>query len=151
MNDLYPTKPKTPRVDPTTSATRKSEPLDTRFDKARVDPTESTMRKSEHLDTLVTSIDKATVYTTESSATQNPATLAVAVTSLLDSKKRKINRTRSKKKVEPQDGSSTTDAEKTFATSSKRKKKSWTSLKKITESQSSKSRKFSNIYVPFVL
>ncbi|KAF3637091.1 hypothetical protein FXO37_25100 [Capsicum annuum] len=73
MNDLYLAKPKTPRVDPTTSATRKSEQLDTCIDKARVDPTESALRKHceslEHLDTVVTSINNARVDTTQS-ATQ---------------------------------------------------------------------------------
>ncbi|KAF3635106.1 hypothetical protein FXO38_24798 [Capsicum annuum] len=48
----------------------------------------------------------------------------VAITSLLDSKKRKRNRTGSKMKVELQDGSSITDVEKIVATSSKRKNKS---------------------------
>ncbi|MCD9643467.1 hypothetical protein HAX54_030976 [Datura stramonium] len=176
------------KVDPTESAMRKSEHLDTLLastDKEKVDPTESAMRKSEHLDTLVASIDKATVDTTESATQKSeqldasrgstdkddktdvifsseivgddpmagPATplSTVAVTSLLDSKRRKRNRTGSKKKVEPQDGSSMTDTEKTVQTSSKRKKKSWTSLKEIAESQSSNSRKFSNISVPFIL
>ncbi|PHT92408.1 hypothetical protein T459_00290 [Capsicum annuum] len=56
----------------------------------------------------------------------NPATpvSTVAITSLLDSKKRKRNRTGSKMKVELQDGSSITDVEKIVATSSKRKNKS---------------------------
>ncbi|KAH0694929.1 hypothetical protein KY285_022026 [Solanum tuberosum] len=149
-------------------------------DKARVDPTESAMQKSEHLDTSVASIDKTRVDTTKSATQKSeqfdalggsttdvivsselvgddpmagPATplSTVTVTSLLDSKKRKRNRTGSKKKAEPQDGSSMTDAEKTVSTSSKRKKKSWTSLKEIAESQSSNSRKFSNISVPFIL
>ncbi|KAG5593211.1 hypothetical protein H5410_043725 [Solanum commersonii] len=150
------------------------------IDKARVDPTESAMQKSEHLDTSVASIDKTRVDTTESTTQKSeqfdalggsttdvivsselvgddpmagPATplSTVTVTSLLDSKKRKRNRTGFKKKVEPQDGSSMTDAEKTVPTSSKRKKKSWTSLKEIAGSQSSNSRKFSNISVPFIL
>ncbi|XP_015170306.1 uncharacterized protein [Solanum tuberosum] len=148
-------------------------------DKASVDPTKSAKQKSEHLDTSVASIDKARVDTTESAtqkseqfdalggsttdvivsselvgedAMAGPATplSTVTVTSLLDSKKRKRNRTGSKKK-EPQDGSSMTDAEKTVSTSSKRKKTSWTSLKEIAESQSSNSRKFFNISVPFIL
>ncbi|KAH0648822.1 hypothetical protein KY285_034070 [Solanum tuberosum] len=150
------------------------------IDKARVDPTESAMQKSEHLDTSVASIDKTRVDTIESATQKSEqfdalggntidvivsselvgddlmAGLAtplstITVTSLLDSKKRKRNRTGSKKKVEPRDGSSSmTDAEKTVSTSSKRKK-SWTSLKEIAESQSSNSRKFSNISVPFIL
>ncbi|XP_049348833.1 uncharacterized protein LOC125813375 isoform X4 [Solanum verrucosum] len=148
--------------------------------KARVDPTESAMQKSEHLDTSVASINKTRVDTTKSATQKSeqfdalggsttdvivaselvgddpmagPATplSTVTVTSLLDLRKRKRNRTGSKKKAEPQDGSSTTDAEKTVSTSSKRKKKSWTSLKEIAESQSSNSRKFSNISVPFIL
>ncbi|KAH0643230.1 hypothetical protein KY290_034828 [Solanum tuberosum] len=154
--------------------------LMTSIDKAKVDPTESAMQKSEHLDTSVASIDKTRVDTIESATQKSeqfdalggsttdvivsselvgddpmagPATplSTVTVTSLLDSKKRKRNRTGSKKKVEPQDGSSMTDAEKTVPTSSKRKKKSWTSLKEIAESQSSNSWKFSNISVPFIL
>jgi len=169
MKSLYPAKPKTLTVDPAKSATRK----------AKVDPTESAMQKSEHLDTSVASIDKTRVDTTKSATQKSeqfdalggsttdvivsselvgedpmagPATplSTVTVTSLLDSKKRKRNRTGSKKK-EPQDGSSMTDAEKAVSTSSKRKKKSWTSLKEIAESQSSNSRKFSNISVPFIL
>ncbi|TMX03709.1 hypothetical protein EJD97_014757 [Solanum chilense] len=150
------------------------------IDKAGVDPTESAMQKSERLDTLVASIDKTRVDTTESATQKSeqfdafwgsttdatvsselvgddpmagPATplSTVSVTSLLDSKKRKRNRTGSKKKGETQDGSSMTDAEKTVSTSSKRKKKSWTSLKEIAESQSNNSKKFSNISVPFIL
>ncbi|KAH0681753.1 hypothetical protein KY289_019505 [Solanum tuberosum] len=170
MKSLYPAKPKTLTVDPAKSATQK----------AKVDPTESAMQRYEHLDTSVASIDKTRVDTTESATQKSeqfdalggsttdvivsselvgddpmagPATplSTVTVTSLLDSKKRKRNRTGSKKKAEPKDGSSMTDAEKTVSTSSKRKKKSWTSLKEIAESQSSNSRKFSNISVPFIL
>ncbi|XP_016441598.1 uncharacterized protein LOC107767190 [Nicotiana tabacum] len=186
MKELYPAKITTSRVDPTKSATRKSELLDTvvsSIDKARVDPTESATQKSEQLDTLEANIDETRVDLTESATqksehfdtsvastnrdnnadvsseivgddpTTGPATplSTVTVTSLLDSKRKKRNRTVSKKKVEPQDGSSVTDAEKTVSTSSKRKRKSWTSLKEIAESEGSNSRKFSNISVPFVL
>nr|XP_016506513.1 PREDICTED: uncharacterized protein LOC107824277 [Nicotiana tabacum] len=214
MKDLYPAKTTTSRVDPTKSATRKSEQLDTvvsSIDKARVDPTESATQKSEQLDTLEANIDETRVDLTESatqkseqldtleanidetrvdlteSATQkseqfvtsvastnrdnynadvtvsseivgddptaSPATplSTVTVTSLLDSKRKKRNRTGFKKKVEPQVGSSATDAEKTVSISSKRKRKSWTSLKEISENEGSSSRKFSNISVPFVL
>ncbi|PHT57733.1 hypothetical protein CQW23_00096 [Capsicum baccatum] len=181
LNDLYLAKPKTSRVDPTISAIRKSEQLDTCIDKAKVGPTKSAKQKSEHLDTLVTSINKARVGTTESATQKSDqqfdvsggntdeinetdvivsseivlddpmASPATPITSLLDSKKRKRNRTGSKKKVEPLDVSSITNVEKTFATSNKRKKNSWTSLKEIAESQSGNSRKFPNISVPFVL
>ncbi|XP_059276199.1 uncharacterized protein LOC132030538 isoform X1 [Lycium ferocissimum] len=188
VKTLFPAKPKTSRVDPAKSATRKSEQLDTlgaSIDKARVNPTESAMRKCEQLDPLVANIGKVEVGPTESAVQKSeqfeasvsstdkdnktdvvvsseivgddpmasPATPlpTVPVTSLLDSKRKKRYRTGSKKKVEPQDGSSRTDAEKIVATSSKRKKKSWTSLKEIAESQSSNSRKFSNISVPFIL
>lgn len=149
------------KVDPTESAMRKSEHLDTlvaSIDKARVDTTESATQKSEQFDASGGSIDKDNktdvIVSSEivgDDPMSGPATplSTVAVTSLLDSKRRKRNRTGSKKKVEPQDGSSMTDAEKTVA--SKRKKKSWTSLKEIAESQSSNSRKFSNISVPFIL
>ncbi|XP_018625730.1 uncharacterized protein [Nicotiana tomentosiformis] len=184
MKELYPAKITTLRVDPTKSATRKSEQLDTvvsSINKARVDLTESAMQKSEQLNTLVANIDETRVDLTESATqkseqfdtsvtsanrdnnadvmvsseivgddpTASPATplSTVTVTSLLDSKRKKRNRTGSKKKVEPQDGSSATDAEKTVPISSKRKWKSWTSLKEIAETEGTNSRKFSNIYL----
>ncbi|KAJ8555770.1 hypothetical protein K7X08_013266 [Anisodus acutangulus] len=151
------------RVDPTESAMRKCEQLDTLVSnicKAQVDPTESAIQKSEQFKASVASTNKDNktdvIVSSEIGGDDpmaSPATPlpTVPVTSLLDSKRRKRNRTGSKKKAEPQDGSFTTDAEKTVATSSKRNKKSWTSLKEIAESQSSNSRKFSNISVPFIL
>ncbi|XP_059276201.1 uncharacterized protein LOC132030539 [Lycium ferocissimum] len=151
------------RVNPTESAMRKCEQLDPLvacIGKAQVDPTESAIQKSEQFEASVSSTDKDNktdvVVSSEivgDDPMASPATPlpTVPVTSLLDSKRMKRNRTGSKKKVEPQDGSSTTDAEKTVATSSKRKKKSWRSLKEIAESQSSNSRNFSNISVPFIL
>ncbi|KAK4728749.1 hypothetical protein R3W88_021737 [Solanum pinnatisectum] len=174
MKDLYPAKPKTSRVDPAKSAIRKakvdptesamqrSEHLDTlvasidkaKFDKTRVDTTESATQKSEQFDALGGSITYVIVSSelVGDDPMVGPTTplSTVTVTSLLDSKKRKRNRTGSTKKAEPQDGSSMTNAEKTVSPSSKRKKKSWTSLKEIAESQSSNSRKFSNISVPFI-
>ncbi|XP_009799486.1 uncharacterized protein [Nicotiana sylvestris] len=152
------------RVDPTESATQKSEQLDTleaNIDETRVDLTESATQKSEQFVTSVASTnrDNYNADVTVSSEivgddpTASPATplSTVTVTSLLDSKRKKRNRTGFKKKVEPQVGSSATDAEKTVSISSKRKRKSWTSLKEISESEGSSSRKFSNISVPFVL
>ncbi|WMV43894.1 hypothetical protein MTR67_037279, partial [Solanum verrucosum] len=141
MKSLYPAKPKTLTVDPAKSATRK----------AKIDPTESAMQRSEHLGTTTDVIVSSELVGDDPMAGPATPLSTVTITSLLDSKKRKRNRTGSKKKVEPQDGSSMTDAEKTVPTSSKRKKKSWTSLKEIAESQSSNSRKFSNISVPFIL
>ncbi|CAN4127368.1 unnamed protein product [Withania somnifera] len=163
MKNLYPAKQTTSRVDPAKSATRKSEQLDmfvASIVKEKVDPTESTMRMSEQFDASGSSTDKDNktdvIVSSEivgDDRMAGPATPSstVPITSLLDSKRRKRSRTGSNKKVEPQDGSSMTDAEKTVATSSKRKKKSWTSLKEIAENQSSNSRKFSNISVPFIL
>ncbi|KAM3288274.1 hypothetical protein P3S67_021704 [Capsicum chacoense] len=160
MKDLYPTKPTTSRVDPAESAIRKSEHLDTlvaSIDKERVDTTESATQKSEQFNKSrgSTNTDNKTniIIVSSERVGDDPATplTTVAVTSLLDSKRRKRNRTGSKKKVEPPDGLSMRVAEKTVATSSKRKKQSWTSLKEIAESQSSNSRKFSSISAPFIL
>ncbi|XP_016461918.1 uncharacterized protein LOC107785192 isoform X2 [Nicotiana tabacum] len=137
------------RVAPTESAMQKSEQLDTllaNIDETRVDLTESATQKFEQFDTSVDSanrVNNADVMVSSEivgdDPTAGPATplSTVTVTSLLDSKRKKRNRTGSKKKVEPQDGSSATDAEETVPTSSKRKRKSWTSLKEIAESKES--------------
>ncbi|KAH0694930.1 hypothetical protein KY285_022027 [Solanum tuberosum] len=137
-----------------TGSKKKAEPQDG-SSMTDAEKTVSTSSKSEQFDALGGSTTDVIVASelVGDDPMAGPATplSTVMVTSLLDSRKRKRNRTGSKKKAEPQDGSSMTDAEKTVSTSSKRKKKSWTSLKEIAESQSSNSRKFSNISVPFIL
>ncbi|PHU22139.1 hypothetical protein BC332_07246 [Capsicum chinense] len=134
--------------------------LVTSIAKARVNTTESATQKfDQQFDVLGGNTDKhnntdvivsSEIVLDDPTASSATPVSTIAVTSLLESKKRKRNRIRFKKKVEPQDGSSMTDVEKIAATYSKRKKKSWTSLKEIAESQSSNRRKF-NISVPFVL
>ncbi|KAF7151000.1 hypothetical protein RHSIM_Rhsim02G0230400 [Rhododendron simsii] len=72
--------------------------------------------------------------TTEDLVTETPATPSVSTcTSLLEAKRRKRNRSGSKKAVESESNSAALDAEKSAGTSNKRKKKPWTSLKEIAE------------------
>ncbi|KAK6137466.1 hypothetical protein DH2020_028823 [Rehmannia glutinosa] len=67
--------------------------------------------------------------------TSSPATpLPTTFLSLLDSKRRKRNRSGAKKVTEPETSLTAGDEEKSKQASSKRRKKSWTSLKEIAQS-----------------
>ncbi|KAL6556393.1 hypothetical protein OROGR_005681 [Orobanche gracilis] len=84
--------------------------------------------------------------------TSSPATpLPTSGLSLLDSKKRKRNRSNAKKVAETETSSTAGDAEKSKHGSGKRRKKSWTSLKEIAESGANEnSKKLTSFTVPFL-
>ncbi|KAI3468736.1 hypothetical protein Pfo_025399 [Paulownia fortunei] len=72
--------------------------------------------------------------------------------SLLDLKRRKRNRSGAKKVAEPETSSTAADAEKSIHASSKRRKKSWTSLKEIAQSGGHDiGKKFTNLTIPFFI
>ncbi|KAM7523711.1 hypothetical protein LguiA_013613 [Lonicera macranthoides] len=85
--------------------------------------------------------------------TKSPATpLVKPGPTLLEGKRRKRNRSGSKKAGESEGGSDRVDEEKVVNTSSKRKRKSWTSLKEIVESSKhNNSHNLKNLAVPFSL
>ncbi|KAF3448564.1 hypothetical protein FNV43_RR09277 [Rhamnella rubrinervis] len=71
-------------------------------------------------------------------------------TSLLDSKRRKRNRSAAKKPPEPESCSTPLDAENSASKSNKRRRKTWTSLKEIAESSDHcNSRNITNLRIPF--
>ncbi|KAH6761074.1 hypothetical protein C2S52_008240 [Perilla frutescens var. hirtella] len=72
--------------------------------------------------------------------------------SLLESKRRKRNRSSAKKVSEPQSGGAATNLEESINASSKRRKKSWTSLKEIAESSGQDiDRKLTDLTIPFFI
>ncbi|XP_059460662.1 uncharacterized protein LOC132189863 [Corylus avellana] len=85
--------------------------------------------------------------------TDSPATpLVRSGTILLDAKRRKRNRSISKKPAGTESNSTPTDVEKAASTSNKRRKKSWTSLREIADSADhDSSPKITNLTIPFCL
>lgn len=84
----------------------------------------------------------------------NPASpLRTTGVSLLDSKRRKRNRSSAKKVVEHETISTEAIAEKSIQSSNKRRKKSWTSLKEIAQSSEHDAgkKKFRNLIIPFFI
>nr|GMD75166.1 Ribonuclease P protein component 4 like [Ipomoea batatas] len=72
--------------------------------------------------------------------------------SLLDSKRKRRNKSGLKKPVESESISTATDVDQAICTSNKRKRKSWVTLKEMAQSSGQdKSTQFSNISVPFFL
>nr|GMD81390.1 Ribonuclease P protein component 4 like [Ipomoea batatas] len=72
--------------------------------------------------------------------------------SLLDSKRKRRNKSGLKKPVESESISTATDVDQAICTSNKRKRKSWVTLKEMAKSSGQdKSTQFSNISVPFFL
>ncbi|KAK3034551.1 hypothetical protein RJ639_033797 [Escallonia herrerae] len=84
----------------------------------------------------------------DDSATKGPAT---PLMTLLEHKRRKRNRSASKKAVESGSSSVPVDTEKAVSTSSKRRRKSWTSLKDIAVSDHGNSRNINNVVIPFFM
>lgn len=78
-----------------------------------------------------------------------PAAVKTGYT-LLDSKRRKRNRSAAKKPAEPEISSTPIDTEKTASNLNKRRRKSWTSLKEIAENSESK-RNITNLRIPFLM
>ncbi|CAL9030124.1 unnamed protein product [Prunus brigantina] len=71
-------------------------------------------------------------------------------TLLLGGKRRKRNKSVSKKPAEPENSPNPTDAENTGSMSNKRRRKKWTSLKEIAESSEHKNiRNISDLTIPF--
>ncbi|XP_057462944.1 uncharacterized protein LOC130753039 isoform X1 [Actinidia eriantha] len=83
----------------------------------------------------------------------SPTTPSVRTgTTLLEGKRRKRNRSGSKKVAESESNSAAIDAETCGSTSNKRKRKSWTSLKEIAESgEHDNNRNLTNITIPFLI
>ncbi|XP_050226212.1 uncharacterized protein LOC126676127 isoform X2 [Mercurialis annua] len=83
----------------------------------------------------------------------SPATpFMINGSSLLDAKRRKRNRSGSKKSEESQDNKAAKDGEETVNASSKRKRKSWASLKEMAESnQQGGSGNVANLTIPFFM
>lgn len=86
-------------------------------------------------------------------ASDSPVTPLVRTeTSLLEGKSGKRNQSTSKRPGGTESNSTPTDVEKAVGTSSKRKRKSWTSLKEIAESSGHDShRTIPNLTIPFCL
>lgn len=73
-------------------------------------------------------------------------------TTLLEAKRRKMNRSGSKKVVESESNSTALDAEKSVGTSNKRKKKPRTSLKEIAEhSEHVNNQSLTHLAIPFLI
>ncbi|PON62870.1 RNAse P, Rpr2/Rpp21 subunit [Parasponia andersonii] len=73
-------------------------------------------------------------------------------TTLLEAKKRKRNRSTTKKPAESEDSSIPTNSEKTSGMSSKRRRKSWTTLKEIADSkEQGKKQDITTLPIPFFL
>ncbi|KAL6280390.1 hypothetical protein ACE6H2_017271 [Prunus campanulata] len=85
-----------------------------------------------------------TVYSPETPKVRTGPTL------LLGGKRRKRNKSASKKPAEPENSPNPTDAENTGSMSNKRRRKKWTSLKEIAESSEHKNiRNISDLTIPF--
>ncbi|BFG31727.1 hypothetical protein CerSpe_180010 [Prunus speciosa] len=85
-----------------------------------------------------------TVYSPETPKVRTGPTL------LLGGKRRKRNKSVSKKPAEPENSPNPTDAENTGSMSNKRRRKKWTSLKEIAESREHKNiRNISDLTIPF--
>lgn len=84
--------------------------------------------------------------------TEIPATSPVMslTTASSEGQERKRNRLAFNKSIEPPSTSAKVDAEKAISTSSKRRRKSWTSLKEIAKSSEHDSRT-ANLSIPFFL
>lgn len=72
-------------------------------------------------------------------------------TSLLDSKRRKRNRSAAKKPAEPENSSTPLDAEKTASKSNKRRRKTWTSLKELASGNEHCNKNITNLKIPFLI
>ncbi|KAF8379502.1 hypothetical protein HHK36_028938 [Tetracentron sinense] len=89
--------------------------------------------------------------TTEILVENSPATPLVRRGAiLLEGKRRKRSKSGSKKPIGSESNSATMDAENSFSGSSKRRRKSWSSLKEISESSERKNtRNITNLAIPF--
>jgi len=139
MKEICPSKAKT---------SSKSEPSEPKVQKC------ASLEKSSRSKDDISKTDEiaSPAFAREIPATDGPATPLVRNGStLLEAKSRKRNRSISKKPAGTESNSTPTDVEKAMSTSSKRRNKSWTSLKKIAESAEHDSRKITNLTIPFCL
>ncbi|XP_004300790.1 PREDICTED: uncharacterized protein LOC101309059 [Fragaria vesca subsp. vesca] len=72
------------------------------------------------------------------------------VITLLDSKRKKRNKSASKKRHEPEDSPAPADVENSASTTNKRRRKSWTSLKELADRNQQK-KNISNLSIPFFM
>ena len=81
----------------------------------------------------------------------SPATPMVKpVITLLDSKRKQRNKSASKKRSEPENSPAPADGENSVGTTSKRRRKSWTSLKELAE-KSEQKKNISDLSIPFFM
>lgn len=147
VKELCPPKPKPPAISkPAEFSVKKSAEIEkgtssnnemVKIDKSALPATsvDTSIINDPSTPLLKTKIDETALppMSTGTPIAYSPATLLPSSgTSLLDAKKRKRNRS-AKKPEQFGSNSATTDAEKTVSASSKRKRKSWTSLKEIVE------------------
>lgn len=85
--------------------------------------------------------------------TDSPITpLARTATTLSEAKRRKRNLSMSNRPAGPENNFTLIDAEKISSVANKRRRKSWTTLKKIAEASDHDSRgKFTNLTIPFCI
>ncbi|KAK3227314.1 hypothetical protein Dsin_007176 [Dipteronia sinensis] len=127
---------------------------------SRPDCSKSTFQKSTFLETEtrsnneVTKLDEITspAIAGDAPVSNSPVTPSVRTKLTLEVTKRKRNKSGTKKPAESESASATNDTEKTAGTSTKRRRKSWTSLKEIAEkSGHDNSQNITNLTIPFSL
>ncbi|XVF10603.1 hypothetical protein REPUB_Repub07fG0196700 [Reevesia pubescens] len=91
------------------------------------------------------------VIAAENPPTDGPGTPLVRGRTLLAEKKRNRNKSGSKRPAESENNPSTPDAEKNVCASSKRRRKSWMSLREIVESGKDNNDDSPNSRIPFLL
>ncbi|KAM5572462.1 hypothetical protein ABKV19_012493 [Rosa sericea] len=99
------------------------------------------------VDKFITSSTKDEEIPTEDSPTTPMVKPAIT---LLDSKRKKRNKSASKKRSEPENSPAPADAENSFSTTNKRRRKSWTSLKELAE-RSEQKKNISDLSIPFFM
>ncbi|KAL3635554.1 hypothetical protein CASFOL_020101 [Castilleja foliolosa] len=103
---------------------------------------------------ITDTIALSTVEGQEKLDTRSPATpLPISGLSLLDSKMRKRNRSNAKKVAEPKTSLTEADEEKSKQGASKRRRKTWTSLKEIAQSGGidNSKKQLTNLTIPFFI
>ncbi|KAJ9173607.1 hypothetical protein P3X46_016724 [Hevea brasiliensis] len=122
---------------------------------AKSEPFKSMAQKSASLEKVTKSKDEIALPSPsgDPSVLNSPATpLVRSGATLLDAKRRKRTRSGSKSSEQSESNNAAEAGERTFGASSKRKRKSWTSLKEIAESNEHDStRNITNLTVPFFI
>ena len=106
------------------------------------------------VDVEVPAVDKFTTSSTideEISTVDSPTTPMVKpANTLLDSKRKKRNKSASKKRSEPENSPAPADAENSASTTNKRRRKSWTSLMELAERNEQK-KNITDLSIPFFM